>query len=234
MAKSHPASRRKSRPSGVPSRPPQDPSTSPQGTPSSGKNSKSAIGTVLLVIGAVLLWWKLSPPGEFGKFSFSLKSIVPAGTTAPSGPAPNTDQPLDFEFDGVKTTHGFTGWGGVPKKDMAIMSGPLSMKGKTYKSGIGTQAPSEIVFGLKGKVKSFSCLAGVDVMGGSKASLSLIVKADGKILFRSKVMTVESNPAAIRVDVTGAQELSLIVDPNGDPNWDQVDWVNLMFEKSGS
>lgn len=138
-----------------------------------------------------------------------------------------------LEFDGVHAIRGYSGWGEKgPRKNKSISGGPLKIKGKEYSQGIGTHAPSEIVFSLNGRYRMFSALAGVDEVGGSAASVVFWVAGDGKKLFGSKVLTVDSDPVSVHLDVTGVQELTLGVDPYDTESWDQADWVNLKFEKS--
>jgi len=184
---------------------------------------------VLLVVTAGgYLAWKFKPVKKV--------AIAPPPTAAPAvalgGPAQSyPGQTFNFTIGGIKTKRGFTGWGDRPLKDLSITGAELKIKDKVYAQGIGTQAPSEIVLALDGKVKGFSCLAGVDVRAGDVGALSFIVLADDKKLFSSQVLKSSSDPVTISVDVTGAKELRLVVDPAGPNDWDQADWVNLKFRK---
>jgi hypothetical protein len=149
--------------------------------------------------------------------------------------APFVSQKLDISFNGIKAVRGYTGWGEKPLKNQGIMGGELNINGKTYERGIGTQAPSVIIFDLKGNVKKFSCLAGADNKGGNSDMIVFAVKADGKKLYQSPMMKIQDEPVSIDVDVTGAKELSLIVAPYGDDSWKQAIWANPKFTKiSGS
>jgi hypothetical protein len=143
-------------------------------------------------------------------------------------------QNLDISFNGIKAVRGYTSWGEKPMKNQGIMGGELNIKEKVYERGIGTQAPSVIVFDLKGKVKRFTCLAGCDMKGGNSDMIVFAVKADGKKLYQSPMMKVQDEPVAIDVDVTGAKELSLIVAPYGDDSWKQAVWANPRFIKASA
>jgi len=145
--------------------------------------------------------------------------------------APFVGQKFECSFDGIKATRGYTGWGEHPMEGKGIMGGELNINGKTYKHGIGTQAPSVIVFDLSGRVKRFSCLAGADGGGGDSDQIFFAVKADNKKLFQSPVLKIHNDPVTIDVDVTGAKELKLIVASYGDDSWKQAIWANLKFTK---
>lgn len=135
--------------------------------------------------------------------------------------------------NGVKTVRGYSGWGdGGPRLNQSITGGKLQVKEKTYERGIGTHAPSEIVFGLDGKVVRFKALAGVDKAGGNAASVVFRVEGDGKELFKSKVLTMNSDPVTIDVDTSGVKELTLVVDPYENFSWDHADWLNLEFVRA--
>jgi hypothetical protein len=146
--------------------------------------------------------------------------------------APFVSQKFEMAFNGIQAVRGYTGWGEKPLKNLGIMGGELNINGKTYERGIGTQAPSVIVFDLKGKVKRFSCLAGTDAKGGNSDMIVFAVKADGKKLYQSPMMKMQDAPVSINVDVAGAKELSLIVAPYGDDSWKQAVWANLKFTKA--
>ena len=140
---------------------------------------------------------------------------------------------VDLDFDGVGTKWGYAGWSAKgdanPCLNRNIQNHPMNINGHPFLQGIGTHSPSEIVFDLQGAVKHFSCKAGVDLGAGAEGSVIFVVSADKKKLFTSPLMTTQRDPVTIDLDVTGAKELSLYVDPAGQNNWDQADWADIHF-----
>jgi hypothetical protein len=165
------------------------------------------------VVGGPLIWL-----GAFKKHSYA---------------AP-TPQKLDITINGIRAISGNTGWVAhpIPFLNHNIVGGPLKIGKVTYPHGIGTHAPSTIVFNLAGQVKKFSCMAGADIGGsGGNDSIYFMVRGDGKKLYRSPKLTVQSPPVSIHLNVTGIKQLSLIENPTGDYHWCWGDWVNLQFTR---
>jgi hypothetical protein len=166
----------------------------------------------------------------------------------PSAPAPKTgtnlpstdygEHPrmtLTLQFDGVKSKWGYSGWavdgGANPNVNQGIMGGDLVINGQVYRQGIGTHAPSEIVFDLGKKVKRFSCRVGANETGRDLERVRFRVLADGKKLFQSPVMAYNMDAIPVDLDVGGVQELSLRVDYVENDSWGHADWVDIKFEK---
>ena len=141
-----------------------------------------------------------------------------------------------FTFDGVKTKWGYSGWtkdgSANPNRDKGIFTDQkLAINGVEFETGLGTHAPSKIVFDLKGKMKKFSCKVGIDRGGNDQSSVIFKVFGDRKKLFQSPVMKVKDPAAPVQLNVMGIQELSLEVDAaNPDGGWAQGDWVEIKFE----
>ena len=118
-----------------------------------------------------------------------------------------------------------------------LFNEPLSINGKTYATGIGTHAYSEITLMLNGSGERFTAWVGVDdhvskVRGGS---VEFIVKADGKVLYRSGIMS--SNQPAKRIDVSliGVTKLELTTDDgkNGTGH-DHANWADAYISYNGN
>ncbi len=119
------------------------------------------------------------------------------------------------------------GWGTL-QNDKSIKLPNLKIAGKTFVKGLGTHAPGEIVYRICGNYSKFSAWIGVDeyTQPYHVASVQFEVWGDGIMLYQSKVM--KDNDAAIYVDVdiTGINELKLIVNDGGDgQSWDHADWA---------
>ncbi len=137
------------------------------------------------------------------------------------------------------------GWS-PPEKDRAmgdeyIGDGtPISIRGTPYRKGIGvhpaTGIPSDIRFNMKGECTSFFGEVGVDDSETSgSGDVVFQIWADGSKLFDSGRMT-NKNPAKLfKVNVTGKQELKLIVTDGGDDyGWDHSVWANPKIDCKGT
>ena len=116
----------------------------------------------------------------------------------------------------------------------------LRIRGKTYESGIGVQAPNQLIYDLKPEYARFVALAGMDdhildVSNGSNLAMhpSAIFRVfiDGKLAAESPVMRI-SEPAW-RFDVpipNGSRMISLAATDGGNGNVeDLANWVNCGF-----
>lgn len=101
----------------------------------------------------------------------------------------------------------------------------LTVGGKTYPRGLGTHAPSALVFDLDGQCQTFSADVGVDdeVSGGS---VTFQVVADGQILYDSGVARGTDAARSLKVSVAGRKQLKLVVTDAGDGvSFDHADWA---------
>jgi len=159
----------------------------------------------------------------------------PAGTAGTPDPSQKAYKVLNF--DGIKTLKATAGWNqdgsNDPSRDKAVGGEGLRIRGKAFRKGIGTHAPSEIVFDLGGKVSKFTCLVGADEGGGGSDRVIFRVLADGQELFKSPVMTTGQEALPVEVQLEGKKELTLKVDygPGAD-SWGHADWVDLKFIRS--
>lgn len=105
---------------------------------------------------------------------------------------------------------------------------PLRLNGKVYSTGLGTHAPSEIRFDLDGKYSTFESDVGVDdLQRGTPGSVIFRVVVDEKNAFSSHVLVGGSPHETVRIDLTGAKTLTLIVEDAGDGNHnDHADWAD--------
>jgi beta-galactosidase len=126
---------------------------------------------------------------------------------------------------------GTTGWASI-QKDKSVDGNALSLATdsgvRTFDKGIGTHANSEIVYDLSGKgFTSFQSYVGVDHEVGGNGTISFQVLLDGQKIFDSGRMTGSTPAKLVDVDVTGKQELKLIVTDVGDGNsMDHADWAD--------
>jgi hypothetical protein len=105
---------------------------------------------------------------------------------------------------------------------------PLTINGKIYPKGLGTAAPSEIVFNLGGACSSFSAEVGVDDSADATgATVTFEIYVDTLKLWDSGFMTVGDDfKLTGQLDVTDKQTLKLVI--TGAPGGSQhnlADWA---------
>jgi signal transduction histidine kinase len=114
---------------------------------------------------------------------------------------------------------------GMPLDNLSYDKTPLRLNGEIFPRGMGCTSPSEMRFPLVGKFTRFQCVAGVDDSGGG--SVTFEVHADGTKLFDSGLVLSGQPGHVIDLDVTGVNELRLVVTDAGDgSNFDLADWAD--------
>ncbi|MBW8796477.1 MAG: NPCBM/NEW2 domain-containing protein [Streptomyces sp.] len=122
------------------------------------------------------------------------------------------------------------GWGPVERDmsngEQAAGDGrPMSLRGTAFAKGLGAHAASDVAFYLGGDCSRFTATVGVDDEVAPYGSVVFSLVGDGRTLATTPVLTGESAGAALDVDVTGVQELRLVVGDGGDGNaHDHADW----------
>lgn len=118
-----------------------------------------------------------------------------------------------------------------PRVDRAVDGRPLRAGGRTWSRGLGVHAPSRLTWALDGSWSELRTRAAVDdqVSSGShRGSVVFRVHVDGELRYESRVVgagePVLELPA---IELTGARELVLEVDPTADL-WigDRADWLS--------
>jgi chitodextrinase len=187
-------------------------------------------------------------------YTFTVRAKDAAGTTsapssaafvttltAPAPPPPSgctaaTTYLSDLSWSGTPTN----GWGPVEKNKSNGENGggdgrTLQLNGKTYGKGLGVHATSEIGYNLGGTWTRFKADVGLDdeVPDYAPASVVFEVWADGQRLFRSGTLRPTSPVVPIDVDVTGKQQLKLVVTDAGDGvGYDHADWADARLERA--
>ena len=125
------------------------------------------------------------------------------------------------------------GWGTL-RKDKSIQLSTLNIAGRAFKKGLGTHSYSEVIYRIGGNYKRFSSWIGVDNFAKIKtiSSLQFEVWSDGDLLYRSDIMKVNDAAKFIELDITGTNELKLVVTDAGDgTEWDHADWGEAKIEQ---
>lgn len=126
-------------------------------------------------------------------------------------------------------------------KDVASSGGPIALMNEdsqkvVFDKGLGAHASSVVIYNIEGKgYTSFETYVGVDyfqVAQNSAATVGFTIEVDGVKQFTSGVMTVRTPMKQVKLDVTGASTIKLIIDNGGDNiNYDHADWADAKFVK---
>ncbi len=117
-------------------------------------------------------------------------------------------------------------------EDAAGDGKPITLAGTVYPKGLGVHAASEVHVPLGGQYKTFLADVGVDDEVGANGTVVFQVSADGTQLFDSGTLNGGGTPKQVSVDVTGKQELVLVVTDSGDGNGsDHADWAGARLVK---
>jgi hypothetical protein len=118
-------------------------------------------------------------------------------------------------------------------QNQSVGGNTLTLHGVTYTSGIGTHAPSQIVYNLAGAYTSFQSDIGIDDEELTKGtgSVDFQVIGDGNVLFDSGVLNNTSPTVHVAVSVAGVQTLTLVVNDGipGNNSYDHSDWAGALL-----
>ncbi|MFD2612427.1 NPCBM/NEW2 domain-containing protein [Paenibacillus gansuensis] len=134
-------------------------------------------------------------------------------------PASSTVYLSDYNWD-----YGVAGWGNI-QRDKSSDGKPITLNDVVYAKGLGTHAASTIVYTLGGEYARFQSAVGVDDETYGNGEVSFEVWLDGVKAFDSGIMTATSETQFIDLDISGVNELKLVV-TNGSAggDWDHADW----------
>lgn len=119
------------------------------------------------------------------------------------------------------------GWGEL-SADRSVQGKPLQIGDRHFAHGLGTHAASEVIYELDRPWQRFEAWVGVDAEMAHYREPSVVFKviADGRELFDSGVMRIDTPARRVSVPVVGVRELKLVVTDAGDGvNCDHADWA---------
>jgi alpha-galactosidase len=102
---------------------------------------------------------------------------------------------------------------------------PITIGGKVYARGLGTHAPSEIIYYIGGRCSNVTTDVGIDDEKTINGSAIFEIFADGTQKANSGLLTVDDTAKTLSADLTGATWLRLVTDPNGSNDSDHTDWA---------
>ena len=149
----------------------------------------------------------------------------PPGTTRVAVADPPGERVYLSDLPWVTASAGWTPNGdGLPRIDTAVDGGPLVAGLLACGKGIGTHAPSEIVYDLAGAYESFRATVAAGEAGGT---VVFEVYGDGALLYQSPILRGRLGSDQVDVTVTGVRELRLVVTDAGDGIIaDCANWIN--------
>ncbi|MCS7304817.1 MAG: NPCBM/NEW2 domain-containing protein [Thermoguttaceae bacterium] len=112
------------------------------------------------------------------------------------------------------------------QRDRSVTGSWLRSAGRRYLKGLGVHSKASLKYALQGRYSRLEAELGLDDTSRGRGSVIFRVVTDGKEVFRSQPISSGDPPLPIRLDMTGVQELELIVDygPWGD-QMDRANWL---------
>ncbi len=121
--------------------------------------------------------------------------------------------------------------GGVAEKD----GGKITLRGETYRKGVGVKANSEISLNLDGQYELFTAALGIDDSAQGKGSAIFEIWSGTTLLYRSPLLTGAMAPRQVALNVRGKYLLSLkVLDGRDGTENDLADWADAKFLPLGS
>jgi hypothetical protein len=112
------------------------------------------------------------------------------------------------------------------RRDVNVLGNPLRIAGERFNRGIGVHSRSLLAFELRGRYREFVTAFGLDDESGLLADVDVSIRVDGQTRFEQKSVKASGLNGPIRLNVTDASRLDLLVDfgQNGDIQ-DRFDWI---------
>ena len=115
----------------------------------------------------------------------------------------------------------------VPMMNKSVDNAPLKVGGRQYKYGIGTHAPSSIVYILPADADSFFVSVGVDDEVFDFGEVVFRIYGDENLLWQSGIVRGSARaPVSTAVSLEGYKILRLETDPFGPDSYDHADWLS--------
>lgn len=159
-------------------------------------------------------------------------TAAPTATADAAPPPPVETYVSDLAYVQIANGHGDAEKDKSNGEMGAADGNTITLAGTTYAKGLGVHAASEIRVPLGGQYKTFLADVGVDDEVGDNGSVVFQVSLDGNVVYDSGTLTGASATKKVLVDVTGKQELRLLVgDADGDISYDHADWAGARVVK---
>ncbi|MFQ5412835.1 MAG: NPCBM/NEW2 domain-containing protein [Phycisphaerae bacterium] len=129
-------------------------------------------------------------------------------------------QPISYEHTPMLSL----GWDYA--RDRNVLGQPIRVRGETFSRGIGVHSRSKLTYDLKGAYRAFVTSLALDDASGPLADVTAVIQVDGQTRFTRNGIRAGDIVGPIRIDVSGAKRIELIVDfgRNGDIQ-DRFNWI---------
>jgi alpha-galactosidase len=167
-----------------------------------------------------------SPPGDVEVVvePHDVRALEVQGAEPPVGSG-------ELRLGDVPFTYEANGYGPV-ERNMTIGEkgagdgAPLRMRGRAYSDGLGVHPPSLVRFRLGGRCSRFTAQVGIDDESLGRGTAVFQVWSDGEKLFDSGIVSGETPPREVDVQLEGRMDLRLFVGTTGDGYaQDHADWA---------
>ncbi len=118
---------------------------------------------------------------------------------------------------------------GKPQKDQTVDHNGITLDKEPFRYGIGSHADASIEYDISGKFNMLHGVIGLDDESACGDGAFFVVKGDGRELFRSNKM-YSTQKQILEVDVSGVQNLQLVLEQGGNKDCDHGDWANAWLE----
>lgn len=122
-----------------------------------------------------------------------------------------------------------------------VLGQPMRLRRKAdadaevFTRGLGTHGPCRIVYRLGGRYERFITLVGIDESAGRWADVTVVVRLDGKQVFKAEHLKWQQAARTVNVSVAGAKTLELVVEAGEHFDvQDRVNWANARLIRSKS
>lgn len=155
--------------------------------------------------------------------AWSLAAVAGAAAlTAAAAHVPLAGPVRLCEWDPVSAEQG---WGRL-QRDRSVGGRRLEVDRKAFRHGLGTHAPSRLVYALGRGFSRFDAAVGVDAEAVPGRAVRFRVLADGQVRADSGPLQGGGPIVHLVADVTGADRLTLEVQDGGDGrDHDRADWI---------
>jgi hypothetical protein len=155
-------------------------------------------------------------------------------------------QPVSYKKYVAVSDHPMTGYKHIPliggsQKigiDQNVLGGGLRCAGHFYLKGLGMQSASRVSYSLGRRFRRFEADVGIDDAAGVRGSVVFRVYLDRapegessqwNLAYESQVVRGGTPPVSIRVDVSGAERMALVVDFAD--RGDECDYANWLLPR---
>jgi hypothetical protein len=118
---------------------------------------------------------------------------------------------------------------GSPQKDQTVDHNGITLDKEPFRYGIGSHADAVLEYDIAGRFSTLHGVIGLDDESACGDGAFFVVKGDGRELFRSNKM-YSTQKQIIEVDVSGVQNLQLVLEQGGNKDCDHGDWANAWLE----